>query len=84
LTYAKIHILILTFCYFVLSQKKIYEIIKELGGTATPTEIKKLVRIKYPDASLHDYVYYMLQNLKRWDIIKKNADGSWTIINELE
>lgn len=67
-----------------MSQKKIYEIIEELGGTAFPKDIKKLARKKYPDASLHNYVYFPLKNLNRWGIVQKNSNGSWTILRKFD
>ena len=62
-----------------MGQKEIYSVIKELGGTAFPQEIKQVVKSKYPNSSMHDYVYHQLKNLERWRIVEKNLNGSWTI-----
>lgn len=70
--------------FVCVSQTKIYDIIKELGGTAYPKEIKQMAREKYPDSSLHSYVYHPLKNLKRWGIVEKNLNGSWTIVKQLD
>ena len=65
-----------------MGQKEIYQILQELGGTAFPKDIKKLAYEKYPDASLHDYIYHLLKKLNNWGLVKKNPDGSWTILEE--
>lgn len=67
-----------------MSQRKIYEIVLELGGTAFPKEIKNLAREKYPDASLDSYVYYSLKKLEKWGAVEKKPDGSWAIKKNFE
>ena len=65
-----------------MSQKIIYDLLKELGGNAFTSDISKLAKQKYPDATLHTYVYHRLRDLKKWGLIKKNTDGSWSIVEE--
>lgn len=65
-----------------MSQKLIYKILEELGGTASPAQIKKLARDKYPERSLADYIYAQLNKLKKWGIVEKNEDGTWSIIEK--
>ena len=62
-----------------MSQRKIYEIVLELGGTAFPKEIKNLAREKFPETSLDGYVYHSLKKLEKWGAVEKKSDGSWTI-----
>lgn len=65
-----------------MSQKKVYELLKALGGKATAKEISKLARERYPQASLYKYVYDRLYRLKKWGYIDRNSDGQWFIIEE--
>lgn len=65
-----------------MSQKKIYDLLQELGGTAFPRQIAELAKRKYPDATLHTYVSNRLQKLHKWGYVNKNADGSWSIIEK--
>jgi len=63
-----------------MSQKKIYEILQELGGTAFPKQISELAKRRYPDAKLYTYVHDRLHRLRKWGYVRKNMDGSWSII----
>jgi hypothetical protein len=65
-----------------MSQKLVYLLIKELGGTAFPKQIKELAKQKYPDRTLYKYVYDRLHRLAKWGYIQKNPDGSYTIKEE--
>lgn len=65
-----------------MSQKMIYDLLKELGGRAFPKEIAELAKKKYPDATLYSYVHDRLLRLRKWGFVKKNDDGSWSIIAE--
>ncbi len=67
-----------------MGQKEIYDIVKDLGGTAFPYEIKQRAKTLYPDATMHQYVYLPLKKMTNWGIVKKNTDGSWTIIDKFE
>jgi len=60
----------------------VYLLLKELGGTAFPRQIKELAKQKYPDRTLYRYVHDRLQRLTKWGYIKRNSDGSYTIIEE--
>jgi Fe2+ or Zn2+ uptake regulation protein len=48
-----------------LSQYEIYLILEELNGKATTSQIKKRAREKFPDYSLHTYVYDRLTKLEK-------------------
>jgi hypothetical protein len=64
-----------------LSQKEIYEILKELGGEATLKEIKKRAKEKFPDLSLHLYASNRLLQLKRWGFIDFIPNDKYTKVN---
>ena len=51
-----------------MSQTDIYDILKELGGKASTAEIRQRAKEKYPNRTLHQYVYDRLHKLKK----KKN------------
>jgi len=44
----------------------VLELLQELGGIATVSEISTLAREKYPDLSLSHYVGNRLWKLKKW------------------
>jgi hypothetical protein len=56
-----------------MSQQTVLELLQELGGTATSSEIIILAREKYPDLSLWQYIGDRLRKLKRWDDIDYNT-----------
>ena len=62
--------------------KLVYELLKELGGKAFPTQIKELALEKYPNRKLHTYVYNRLYRLQKEGYVCKNPDGTWSIIAE--
>jgi len=63
-----------------MSQRTVYELLKELGGRATSRQISELALKKYPDYSLHSYVSERLRKLRNWGHVKKNEDGTWEIV----
>lgn len=65
-----------------MSQRDVYEILKELGGKATTKEIREFAKKKYPNCSLHTYVSTRLSALEKHGCIKKEKD-IWLIIDEL-
>lgn len=67
-----------------MSQKLVYTLLKELGGTAKTKQIEDLAKLRYPDSTLYTYVIRRLQRLEHWGYVKKNKDGSWTIQDEYE
>ena len=52
-----------------MSQRKIYLILKELGGTASQSDIRRYAKEKYPDSSLYLYITIRLRQLKKWGYI---------------
>lgn len=69
-----------------MSQKEVYNIIRELGGKASTSEIKKRAREKFPNLSLHLYVNNRLTQLEKYGFIRKHAAGrvtTWTIVEEV-
>ncbi len=65
-----------------MSQKTVYELLKELGGKATVKQISELALKKYPEYSLHSYVGNRLHKLANWGYIKQNRDGTWEILSK--
>jgi len=65
-----------------MSLQKVYSLLRELGGRAFPKDIKRLAFERYPDASLHQYIYDRLHRLSKQGYVTKNPDGSWSIVAE--
>jgi DNA-binding PadR family transcriptional regulator len=59
-------------CTFVhrVSQKQIYDILKELDGAAFESEIKCAVKQKYPNFSLYKYVGNTLRKMESWHYVE--------------
>ena len=68
-----------------MSQKLIWEILKELGGVATTKQVRELAKRKYPDATLWQYVFNRLHKLEYNGYVERvhkyNVD-KWMIIAE--
>ena len=67
-----------------MSQKDIYEILKELGGEASVIEVRKRAKEKYPKRTLHMYVTNRLRKLQKWGYVNliSPADKVWKIIKD--
>lgn len=70
-----------------MSQKDVYLIIKELGGTATFEQIKQRAKEKFPNYTLYTYVGQRLRALKNWGYIsfekeRKQKKGIYVIKEE--
>jgi Fe2+ or Zn2+ uptake regulation protein len=73
-----------------MSQNKVYQILKDLGGEASSSEIIEEARQRYPESTLHRYVTVRLRALERKDIVDEitdEVDGTgkslyWEIIEE--
>jgi len=68
-----------------LSQKEVYDILKELGGEATTKQIKMKAREKFPGLSLYTYVTNRLHKLEKNGCVKKiikDGEIAWKIIAE--
>jgi len=66
-----------------MSQKTVYELLKELGGKATSSQIRKLAQERYPDLTLYLYVTNRLRKLQRNGYVKYDAaSGYWIIVSE--
>ena len=63
-----------------MSQKEVYAIIRDLGGKATPREIIEAHEKLHPDSTLGEYVWTRLKALRDWGYLRKNSDGSYSII----
>lgn len=70
-----------------MSQKIVFELLKELGGVATRKQISELAKKKYPDLTLHQYVSDRLLKLKNWGYVEFIRDepyktkGVFKIVN---
>jgi uncharacterized membrane protein len=68
-----------------MSQKEVYEIIKELGGEATYREIKRRAKEKFPNLTLWQYVTDRLKKLEKKGYVIKIKRGNevvWKIVEE--
>lgn len=69
----------------LMSQKLVYEILKELGGIATMKEIKIRAKEKFPEASLYAYVGLRLRALEKWGYVTRitgKGETKWKIAAE--
>jgi Fe2+ or Zn2+ uptake regulation protein len=65
-----------------MSQEKVYEILKELGGKARTTEIRDRAKAKFPEATLYKYVGQQLNQLEKYGCVKRafsNGKLGWEI-----
>ena len=68
-----------------LSQKKIYDILKSLGGQASLQDISAKARQLYPDATLWQYAGHTLRKMRKWGIVRFDpANKKWIITGEYE
>jgi hypothetical protein len=70
-----------------MSQEKTYNLLKELGGTATQKEIATLAKKKYPEDTLYQYIGGPLHKLEKWGCLQRTKNAKkqnvWTIIAKL-
>jgi hypothetical protein len=59
-----------------MSQQAVLQLLYDLGGSATSSEIIRLAREKYPDLSLWQYIGDRLRKLKRWGLVDYDAKTS--------
>lgn len=68
-----------------MSQKLIWEILRELGGIATTQQVRELAKKKYPELTLWEYAGNRLRKLQKNGYVSreyKNHIDTWTIIAE--
>jgi hypothetical protein len=58
-----------------MSQQAVLELLTELGGTASSSEIIRLAREKYPELSLWQYIGDRLRKLKRWRLVDYDTNS---------
>ena len=56
-----------------MSQEDVLEIIKELGGRATTSQIVQRAKAKFPTRTLHMYVVNRLKKLEKWGVLSSEA-----------
>lgn len=61
-----------------MSQKEVYELLEELGGKATTTQVSKLAKKKYPKYTVYTYVSARLKSLEKWGYVTRNKEGIWS------
>ncbi len=61
-----------------MSQKVVYELLEELGGKATTTQVSELAKKKYPKYTVYTYVSVRLKSLKKWGYVTRNNEGTWS------
>lgn len=66
-----------------MSQKAIYELLKELGGRATGHEISKLAKERFPEYALYTYVSNRLKKLEKNGYVRKDKEGYWVITDDI-
>ena len=49
---------------------------------ATNQEISRVAKEKYPNASLHAYVSFVLNRLAKWNLIEKTGPARWKILKD--
>lgn len=64
-----------------MSQKIVFEILQELGGEASTTQIKEIAKEKYSRRSIGDYISNRLASLEKKGFVSKNGEV-WEISNE--
>ncbi len=68
-----------------MSQEEVYKILKDLGGFATTKEIREEAKRKFPNLSLHMYVYRRLKKLEKYGFVKRIAGykkTKWKIVRK--
>jgi DNA-binding IclR family transcriptional regulator len=64
-----------------MSQRLVYQLLCELGGKATITEIRKLAKVKYPDSTLYSYAGKQLRRLQEKGYVKfDKASETWRLV----
>lgn len=61
-----------------MSQEQVYELLEELGGKATTTQVSELAKKKYPKYTVYTYVSVRLKSLKKWGYVARNDEGIWS------
>ena len=70
-----------------LSQKEVYDILKELGGIASAQQISMRAKEKFPEFTLHLYVVNRLKKLQKNGFVERVImDGKvfWKIVAEFQ
>lgn len=66
-----------------MSQFEVYNLLMDLGGKATAIELIKRAKEKYPEYSLHKYIYTRLSTLQKNGIIKKYYNENSELVCEI-
>lgn len=68
-----------------MSQQTVLQLLQELGGVATSSEIIKLARERYPNLSLCHYVGDRLRKLKKCGYVDYDAvNNKYFVVKEVE
>ncbi len=64
-----------------MSQEDVLQILKDCGGVATTKQIREKAKSKYPDRTLHSYVYDRLKRLKKWGQVEYR-NSNWYLVKK--
>ncbi|MGA7861717.1 MAG: hypothetical protein WCB19_07660 [Thermoplasmata archaeon] len=64
-----------------MSQEKVQQILEDLGGRATISQIRKEAKRRYPGTTLYTYVSKRLAALEKWGVVAESG-GLWKLIGE--
>lgn len=53
-----------------MSQNKVYESLKEIGGEGTTAELREHISEKFPNSSLSDYAVNRLRQLEQKNVVE--------------
>jgi hypothetical protein len=53
-----------------MSQNKVYEALKEIGGEGTTAELREHISEKYPNSTLSDYAVNRLRQLEEKNVVE--------------
>lgn len=68
-----------------MSQNKVYEALKEIGGEGTTAELREHLAEKFPNSTLPDYAVNRLRQLEEKNVVEiddSSAPFSVHIVNE--
>ncbi len=62
-----------------MSQDLVRQLLAELGGRATSSQIRELAKKRFPDATLHTYVSKRLSQMEKWGKVRKSGN-IWELV----
>lgn len=67
-----------------MNQKRVFEVLKEIGGKGRMKDIYEYGVKKYPDEfyQRREYISAKLMALRKWGFVTRNRDNVWHIVRE--